>query len=116
MKDHTLNSNLILLIQIRSLPGLLCPGNFKFQSDSINTESFWREDTLTITFKFQSDSINTIEDISDVLALIHFKFQSDSINTETGGMPLIKSMPLNSNLILLIRKLLCGEDRGAFQL
>ena len=78
--DETLNSNLILLIQLRivNLPDSL--GNFKFQSDSINTVYLEKPSTYEYTFKFQSDSINT----------------EDTYRQFTGN----KS--LNSNLILLI--------------
>ena len=61
-----------------------------------------RHRPLTI-FKFQSDSINTAERKKKVRINNHFKFQSDSINTELTFAEEEEQIPLNSNLILLIR-------------
>ena len=98
---------------------------FKFQSDSINTET---AEYLEVTeeyslnsnlillilvsssnasvqsafFKFQSDSINTFQKKPCCLSAYYFKFQSDSINTLTRPFVPCFSFPLNSNLILLI--------------
>ena len=80
---RTLNSNLILLIPFRPQLPRRITNSFKFQSDSINTGF--------------ADGLYTDAGTS-------FKFQSDSINTGAGAEA--KSsfvMPLNSNLILLIR-------------
>ena len=57
--DTTLNSNLILLIQLTPCELFLFLKYFKFQSDSINTVLFDLSMLYVISFKFQSDSINT---------------------------------------------------------
>ena len=77
---------------------------FKFQSDSINTGYGSGTDVDEIRFKFQSDSINTC--LISVIGFfqISFKFQSDSINTLMKLQFQYPHRPLNSNLILLIRK------------
>ena len=74
-----LNSNLILLIPVFTLP-----------------------DIITENFKFQSDSINTKLVIRPGCSFLHFKFQSDSINTTETPQVTILYLTLNSNLILLI--------------
>ena len=56
-------------------------------------------------FKFQSDSINTIEILLIKINCTSFKFQSDSINTWGGWIPIQGDYDLNSNLILLIRRI-----------
>ena len=60
---------------------------------------------MYVSFKFQSDSINTIPVKSGGNVTIDFKFQSDSINTVNAICPFDLSLALNSNLILLILKL-----------
>ena len=57
-------------------------------------------------FKFQSDSINT-EITGHPISYKEnsFKFQSDSINTPFTFLPAVLLIPLNSNLILLIRNI-----------
>ena len=121
--DTTLNSNLILLIpgdRRRTWAGT----NFKFQSDSINTEEGEADDEqqdplnsnliLLIPmagniheqvyecFKFQSDSINTYQKKRKIIKRYTFKFQSDSINTSINREYSVDGYSLNSNLILLI--------------
>ena len=120
-----LNSNLILLIQNEQVKAIQAEIDFKFQSDSINTDikGSCREKP-GLYFKFQSDSINTICLInfftkittlnSNLILLIlshiqtriskkvYFKFQSDSINTKQSFAMTLKKYSLNSNLILLI--------------
>ena len=101
---HSLNSNLILLIPIR----LLFPISgsvFKFQSDSINTKLNIPLILWSYCFKFQSDSINTVKYLLIMPDAANFKFQSDSINTVYNHISYKQVMPLNSNLILLIRML-----------
>ena len=75
-----LNSNLILLIRRHGQEWILDVLDFKFQSDSINTDE-------------QPDCLHR----QDV-----FKFQSDSINTKTAQQLDDFYDTLNSNLILLI--------------
>ena len=77
----TLNSNLILLIQIALSPSFLYNVCFKFQSDSINTDVGVMKD-----FTFDSLNSNLILLIQEEHAIFYhdgayFKFQSDSINT-----------------------------------
>ena len=101
-----LNSNLILLIRKEGSSMTWKKINFKFQSDSINTNNFRNILEQSRNFKFQSDSINTmgfrarnpvvlslnsnlillirILDILNICTHLVFKFQSDSINTEEG--------------------------------
>ena len=56
--------------------------NFKFQSDSINTETAAESEAPAEVFKFQSDSINTLIRHKFRILASSFKFQSDSINTK----------------------------------
>ena len=59
---------------------------------------------VIMDFKFQSDSINTNVIASFVSPIYSFKFQSDSINTRAQLIQFeARCFPLNSNLILLIR-------------
>ena len=54
-------------------------------------------------FKFQSDSINTETGRLTIAEVNDFKFQSDSINTSLHQTKILYgNYPLNSNLILLI--------------
>ncbi len=77
-----LNSNMILLIHSFFLITSSNSVFFKFQYDSINTMEFMYLKHLKNNFKFQYDSINTT---------FHFMVQLD------------RDIPLNSNMILLIR-------------
>ena len=63
----TLNSNLILLIPNDLALFQLIDTYFKFQSDSINTQTVIQTITSLWNFKFQSDSINTERILSDCL-------------------------------------------------
>ena len=76
--------------------------SFKFQSDSINTCNDFCSVHVTDCFKFQSDSINTSQWSFRLCNLFTFKFQSDSINTGQSLLPPVCETTLNSNLILLI--------------
>ena len=80
-----LNSNLILLIPVRQPQLSVRRFPFKFQSDSINTNTTITPSAVAVTFKFQSDSINTECRNDCAWAVSIFKFQSDSINTY--GLP-----------------------------
>ena len=101
----SLNSNLILLIQITGHPIPYKENSFKFQSDSINTNPDLSSGSLTRHFKFQSDSINT--------NLFWCKCQHSNQSLNSNLILLIPSMllilsstpfTLNSNLILLIQE------------
>ena len=125
MFGKPLNSNLILLILGSSGDYAKIGSSFKFQSDSINTETMkelfdidfifkFQSDSINTkkqgrtghhyrNFKFQSDSINTVPAIGKQVTCYNFKFQSDSINTRLSVQALLFRMQtLNSNLILLI--------------
>ena len=80
-RKRTLNSNLILLIPVRQpqLSVRRCP--FKFQSDSINTNTTITPSAVAVTFKFQSDSINTCHAQAAGWFANDCKFESESINT-----------------------------------
>ena len=106
--DTTLNSNLILLILRLVRIYWIYTDNFKFQSDSINTEKradqtgkpYTLNSNLILLihkirigewdwwyiFKFQSDSINTQTRRYYHGCPVAFKFQSDSINTRTSKL------------------------------
>ena len=101
-RQSALNSNLILLIQIRLHPAGIHHHRFKFQSDSINTPGRLTTIALINSFKFQSDSINTIVCHFFAFRNYSFKFQSDSINTRITSATKRTAETLNSNLILLI--------------
>ena len=77
-----LNSNLILLIPRSYVCPLFHVIDFKFQSDSINTDQQFIFPEKFFHFKFQSDSINTGQLRNKIIYRNTFKFQSDSINTE----------------------------------
>ena len=61
---------------------------------------------MSVSFKFQSDSINTFQQLQAEQKQLNFKFQSDSINTHSPTCFTHVCFTLNSNLILLIRRLL----------
>ena len=78
--------------------------SFKFQSDSINPDTYDFYTRIIPIFKFQSDSINPEKEAHPSYETTGFKFQSDSINpVDELWLVAVVCDPLNSNLILLIR-------------
>ena len=77
--------------------------NFKFQSDSINTNRRLRRATRQ-PFSLNSNLILLIQKPRGSIRMLMetFKFQSDSINTKVPELGMPEQVSLNSNLILLI--------------
>ena len=99
----SLNSNLILLIHRAGVGRVLDGVTLNSNLILLILLKLCAEIDKKENFKFQSDSINTKSQEAAISALHDFKFQSDSINTEAGGTNYaVCEKPLNSNLILLI--------------
>ena len=97
---------------------IVCLKYFKFQSDSINPHGLVDFIIIRAFFKFQSDSINPELWRTAAFYIMGFKFQSDSINPLKLRHENDKLYPLNSNLILLIRreiKVIFDNDSFKFQ-